>query len=256
MLKARNFYFLVIILLFVSLVLNIIIGVNFWIFVILIIAILSLLIYGSSNIQADFFTKSYHTPTHSRNEIAITFDDGPTEHTEEILDLLKEFDAKATFFCIGNRIDKNQDIVQRMHDEGHSIGNHTYSHKNFFPFFKKKRMREELSKTSQHISEITGNEVSLFRPPFGIMNTTIVKATKAENLKIIGWNLRLHDSPKTTTEKVLQRIPSNIKTGTVVLLHNTHRDSGTIVRAVLDEIKTQNLSAVTVNQIFDMNEAD
>ena len=256
MLKARSFYSLLIILLFVALVLNIIIGVSFWIFGVLIIAILVLLVYGSSNIQADFFTKSYHTPAHSRDEIAITFDGGPTEYTEDILDILKEFDAKATFFCIGNRIEKNQDILERMHNEGHSIGNHTYSHKNLFPFFKEKRMREELSKTSEIISEITEKEVSLFRPPFGVMNTTIVKAVKAEDLKIIAWNLRSYDGGKGAEKKVLQRIIPNIKKGAVVLLHDTRPDSGTIVREVLKEIKTQNLNAVTVNQIFDINEID
>ena len=256
MLKARNFYFLLIILLFVALVLNIIIGVSFWIFAVLIISILSLLAYGSSNIQADFFTESYHTPTHSRNEIALTFDDGPTEYTSEILDILKEFDAKATFFCIGNRVEKNENIINRMHDEGHSIGNHTYSHSNFFPFFKEKRMREELEISSNQLSEITGTEVNLFRPPFGVLNTTIVKATKAEDLKIIGWNLRSYDGSKTDTKKVLKRVIPNIKKGKVVLLHDTRADSGTILRGLLEEIKAQNLNAVTVDQIFDINEND
>lgn len=254
MLKARNLYFLLIILLFVALVLNIIIGVSIWIFGVLIIAILSLLTYGSFNIQADFFTESYHTPEDSGDKIAITFDDGPTEYTGEILDVLKEFDAKATFFCIGNRVEKNQSVLKRMHDEGHSIGNHTYSHSNFFPFFKVKRIREELSKTSECISEITGTEVNLFRPPFGVMNTTIVKATKAENLKIIGWNLRSYDGGKTDTKKVLEKIIPNIKNGVVVLLHDTRPDSGTILRGLLEEIKAQNLNAVTAHQIFDINE--
>ena len=256
MLKARNLYSLLIVLLFVALVLNIIIGVSFWIFGALVSAILSLLVYGSSNIQADFFTRSYHTPSHSRDEIAITFDDGPTEYTAEILDILKEFDANATFFCIGNRVEKNQNILKRMHDEGHSIGNHTYSHNNFFPFFKEKRMQKELGKTSEIISEITGTEVNLFRPPFGVMNKTIVKATNAENLKIIGWNLRSYDGGKTDTKKVLKRIIPNIKKGTVVLLHDTRPDSGTILRGLLEEIKAQNLNAVTAHQIFDINEND
>lgn len=256
MLKGRNLYTLSIVLLFVALVLNIIIGVSFWVFGALIVSILSLLAYGSFHIQADFFTNSYHSPSNTRHEIAITFDDGPTEYTSEILDIVKEFDAKATFFCIGNRIEKNQSILKRMYDEGHSIGNHTYSHKNSFPFFKEKRMREELSKTSERISEITESEVNLFRPPFGVMNKTIAKAANAENLKIIGWNLRSYDGSKINTKKVLKRIIPNIKKGTVVLLHDTRPDSGTILRKVLEEIRVQNLDAVTIHQIFDINEND
>jgi len=256
MLKARSIYFILIVLLFAALVVNIFIGLSFWVFVVLIIAILSLLAYGSSNIQADFFTKSFHTPAHNQNEIALTFDDGPTEFTEEILDILKKYNAKATFFCIGKHIDKNESVLKRMHNEGHSIGNHTYSHSNFFPFFKIKRMREELVKTSQRISEITGTKVTLFRPPFGVLNTTIVRAATSENLKIIGWNLRSYDGGKTDTKKVLQRIIPNIKKGTVVLLHDTRLDSTTILRKVLEEIKAQNLNTVTVNQIFDIHEVD
>src|SRR5688572_24310399 len=229
MLAVRNLYFLFIVLLFAAIVLRLFVPVSFYIFAAIIILIFGLLAYGSFNIKADFFTKSYHSPSHNRSEIAITFDDGPTEFTAEVLDILKEFDAAATFFCIGKRIDQNQEALKRMYKEDHEIGNHTYGHSNFFPFFKKKQIEEELRRTSLLIENITGKGVAFFRPPFGVINTTIVKAAKSNNLKIAGWNLRSYDGSKINKERVLQRIIPNIKSGTVLLLHDSRPDSGIIL---------------------------
>ncbi len=256
MLKARNIYFLLIVLLLTAFLLNLFIPISFYVYAGIMVLIIAFLVYGSFNIKADFFAKSYHTPAHNRQEIAITFDDGPTEFTTEVLDLLKEFNAKATFFCIGKRIEKNPEILERISQEEHVIGNHTYSHSNFFPFFKQKRMKAELSKTSVLISEITDKPVEFFRPPFGVVNTTIVKAAKSNNLKIVGWNLRSYDGVKFDTKRILQRIIPNIKPGTVLLLHDSRPDSGIILREVLEEIMRKKLKAVTVNEIFNLDESN
>lgn len=255
MFTARNLYFLIILLLFATLVLRFFVPISFYVFIVMILAIIALLAYGSSTIKADFFTKAYHSPTHSRPEIAITFDDGPTEFTSEILDILKEYDAKATFFCIGKQVEQNQKVLKRMHDEGHEIGNHSYSHSNFFPFFKKHKIEDELRKTSLLIENCSGNNVANFRPPFGVINNTIVKAAQSNNLKIVGWNLRSFDGVKINSERVLQRIIPNIKSGTVLLLHDSRPDSGIILRKVLEDINLKNLRPVTVTQIFNIDES-
>lgn len=254
MLKARNFYFLFILLLLAVFLLNLFMAVSFYIYGAIIVLIIALLAYGTFNIKADFFSNSFHTPSHNRLEIALTFDDGPTEFTPEVLDILKEFSAVATFFCIGERIERNQKILKRIRLEGHEIGNHTFSHSNFFPFFKQKRMEEELVRTSQLISEITEKPVAFFRPPFGVINTTIVKAAKSTSLKIAGWNLRSYDGSKIKAERILQRIIPIIKPGTVLLLHDSRPDSGVILREVLEEMRRKELKAVTVNQIFNTDE--
>lgn len=98
MFTARNLYFLIILLLFATLVLRFFVPISFYVFIVMILAIIALLAYGSSTIKADFFTKAYHSPTHSRPEIAITFDDGPTEFTSEILDILKRVRCKSDIF--------------------------------------------------------------------------------------------------------------------------------------------------------------
>lgn len=250
----RHIYFLLIFMLIATLAIRLFIPISLWIPIVLMAALLGVLAYGSFDIQADFFTKAYHQPTSSRQEIALTFDDGPTKQTPEILEILKEFDALATFFCIGKSIEQYPEILKKTIAEGHSIGNHSYSHNAAFPFFSRKRISKELKTTSVLISKYTGNPVELFRPPFGVTNPGIVKAAKARNLKIVGWNLRSFDGSARSSEQILRRILPRIEAGTVLLLHDTRPDAGLILREVLKQVQQKNLKPVTVSQLFDLNE--
>ena len=102
---------------------------------------IGILAYGSFYIGSNFYLKTYCYAPKNNNEISITFDDGPNSIvTPKLLDILKEYDIKATFFCIGNKIQGNESIIQRINNEGHLIGNHSYSHSVYFDFFSYKKI--------------------------------------------------------------------------------------------------------------------
>ena len=118
-----------------------------WIYFLLVFVYCSLIFFGSYFIQSNFFLKAFCGGNENKNEIAITFDDGPHENTNAILDVLKEYRAKAGFFCIGKNISGREAIVKRISDGGHIVSNHSFSHSNFFDFFSVKKLDEDVSKT-------------------------------------------------------------------------------------------------------------
>lgn len=110
-----------------------------------------------------------------KKEIALTFDISYNEgNVDKILDVLDKYDVKATFFVVGNWVDNNQDVVKKIHDRGHEIGNHSYSHP-YFNEISESEMKTELDKTSKKIKDIIGEETTLFRPPYGEINENGVK---------------------------------------------------------------------------------
>jgi len=154
-----------------------------WSFVLLGLAWFLITLCGSFFIRWNYHLTSQHSnKKHSKSEIAITFDDGPhPEFTLKTLDLLKKHNAKATFFCIGQQVEKHPEILRRILDEGHLVGNHTYSHVS------------ELKKSIEIIKKLTGNEMKLYRPAFAVTNPMIESAVNKLKVNSIGWNVRSLD---------------------------------------------------------------
>lgn len=157
------------------------------------------------------------TWNYSRNskKIYLTFDDGPTEGvTDEVLRLLKEYDAKATFFCVGQQVEKNQTLYHRIIEEGHSIGNHSYSHKKGWE-----------TNPSDYLEDIThASEViqsSLFRPPYGKITRTQINAL-IPNYRVIMWDVLSYDYDKTIPhESCTNNVIKNAKNGSIVVFHDS-----------------------------------
>ncbi|MBL4625693.1 MAG: polysaccharide deacetylase family protein, partial [Flavobacteriales bacterium] len=126
---------------------------------------------GSYKIEMNFFIDSMCEVPNSDNKVAITFDDGPnTEFTPRVLDLLDEYNAKATFFCIGTNVEKHADVLKEVDKRGHTIGNHSYSHDVKFDIASVKLVKEDLEKNESLIATAIGKKAVLFRPPFGVTN--------------------------------------------------------------------------------------
>jgi len=210
---------------------------------------LTFVVAGSSILSLNFFTKSYTYPQIPGNEVAITFDDGPDKCTQKVLEVLKAHNVKATFFCIGEKIEKNPDLFKQIIDDGHLVGNHSYSHSNTFPVFRKSKIVAEISKTNGLIEQYSGEANDLFRPPFGVMNPTIAKAAKETEQKVIGWNLRSFDTSM-SKEKVIRKIKRKLKPGTVLLLHDDREGTAEILDTILQYAKSGNYNFVDVRQIF------
>lgn len=217
------------------------------------LAFLVFLILGSSAMKYNIFLKAYTSPDNFDNKIAITFDDGPHLFTESILDVLREYKAKASFFLIGKSIEENPEIVQRIVDEGHTIGNHSYTHHKLFPLFSKKNIAHEIEKTNELIKNTTGKTINYFRPPYGVTNPAIAAAVKATQMKTIAWNLRSFDTMSANPEKVIKKVIAQLKPGSVVLLHDNREQTPQILEAILLYAKEKNYECVTIDKIFKFN---
>lgn len=169
------------------------------------------------NIAAIFFKNFiWNFPDQDKN-IFLTFDDGPTPGiTEWVLSVLKEHNAKATFFCLGKNVENNQSLFKQIITEGHSVGNHGYDH------IKGWRTRNEIyfhniRKASKHINS------NLFRPPYGRIKPSQISQLK-KDFKIIMWDVLTRDyNSNLKKETCLKRTLHSIKSGSIILFHDTKK---------------------------------
>ncbi|TYA73958.1 polysaccharide deacetylase family protein [Seonamhaeicola marinus] len=254
MLKFKSINILFAFIVILLLVLTFIYNLSFWFFIIAGLLWFIITSLGSALIGWNYHITSLNkSNSETQNRVAITFDDGPNpEYTLQALEVLKTHNAKATFFCIGKHIEKHPEIVSKILEEGHTIGNHTYSHSNFFGFFGTQRVKQELQQTNYVVQKLFGLKMSLYRPAFGVTNPNIKKAIKAIGLISIGWNKRSLDTTKLDTSKVLKRVTSNLKPGDVILLHDTSHKTIEVLEQLLLFLHQQNMKSVSVDTLFNI----
>ncbi|MCD4747112.1 MAG: polysaccharide deacetylase family protein [Bacteroidales bacterium] len=223
-----------------------------FIFYVLIIALYVLLLsYGSYFINSNFYIRTICSKKNNNKEIAITFDDGPVkEITPLILDVLKEFNIKAAFFCIGNRIINNESILKQIDEEGHIIGNHSYSHSCYFDFFSSKKMTEELIKTEDIIYQTIGKKVRFFRPPYGVTNPALKKAVNKMKYTVIGWSLRSLDTKGKDHRKILSRVKKRLKPGDIILFHDINPEIINVLREFIEYALSNNYKIVRFDKLI------
>lgn len=168
-----------------------------------------------------------------KKELYLTFDDGPTpEITDWVLDELKKYDAKATFFCIGKNIDENPQIFERIKSEGHTVGNHTQNH------FKSNKHRvedylENISLASKHFE---GIKPKLFRPPYGRLGLRKSYILRKFGYRIIMWDVLSADfDTKISETKCLNNVIANTDKGSIIVFHDSQKASEKL-RFVLPKI--------------------
>ncbi|MCX6296558.1 MAG: polysaccharide deacetylase family protein, partial [Bacteroidetes bacterium] len=151
----------------------------------------------------------------------------------KVLSLLSEFNAPATFFLIGNKIQGNENIVKEIDAAGHIIGNHTYSHSFFIDFKSTSGFIYELDATSDIIFKLIHKRVKMFRPPYGVTTPNLARASKALNYDLIGWNVRSMDTTNESEEKITQRVNSQIKPGAILLFHDASEKTIQVLKQTL-----------------------
>lgn len=208
---------------------------------------------GSGFIWSQYHLKAHlKDPSVSGKKIALTFDDGPSEFTAQVLDLLQQHNARATFFCIGKQVEKYPDLALRMVSEGHVIGNHSFSHSKTFDFYGKHQLISELEQTDQEIEAVTGEKVRFFRPPYGVTTPSLARALKQTGHEVIGWSIRSNDGISNDVGKILKRVESRLEPGAIVLLHDTSASSVAALEQLLLTLDRQNYQAVTVADLLDL----
>ncbi len=225
-----------------------------WAYLILALVWFTLTVIGSFHVRWNYHIDALHSNKNcTKNHIALTFDDGPhPKFTPKILHLLAQYNAKATFFCIGENIETNEAIFKDIDAAGHTIGNHTYSHPNNFGFFSSEKVIAELQKTNSLVKKTIGKEMKLYRPAFGVTNPNIRKALKTIRLLAIGWSIRSLDTTGRSEAQVLNKITKNITKGDVVLLHDTNEKTVAVLEQLLLFLQEQNLQSVTIDQLFNI----
>ncbi len=178
---------------------------------------------------------------------ALTFDDGPDlRHTSLLLDGLKERDIKASFFLLGEKIEQYPELVQRMQEEGHLVGNHTYHHVQLDKLNETKA-REEILKTNNLIYETTGVYPQYMRPPFGAWKKNLELCV--EMLPVF-WTIDTLDWKVQNTEKIVRTVQEQIEDGAIILMHDEYDTSVEAALKVADELREQGYELVTVDQLI------
>lgn len=202
--------------------------------------------YGSYNIGFNWFVKSLHTV--EGDAIALTFDDGPDPVlTPRVLSLLKEENVYATFFLIGEKAEQYPEVVRQIQNEGHAIGNHSYSHSRDIGFFSRARLAEDLAKCSRVLESLTRQKVRMFRPPFGVTNPRYRRVLADLNMISVGWTLRSYDTVIKDSVKLERRLIGKLGPGKIVLLHDTMDQTVTVLPAVIAECKSRGINFVKLS---------
>ncbi|MGE5704369.1 MAG: polysaccharide deacetylase family protein [Clostridia bacterium] len=196
----------------------------------------------------------WEVPT-AKRMIALTFDDGPdARYTPQIASLLKEYDAKATFFVVGTRVQKNPEIIRQLLKDGNELANHTYSHPDLRKI-SEQRLKEEVTKTQETIYAATGFTPKLFRPPGGYYSESLIRVVKDAGFQVImwSWHQDTRDWSDPGVKKIVKKVLKNARNGDIVLFHDYGGARSQTVRAlkeILPELHRRGFHFVTVSELL------
>ncbi|MFC8257700.1 polysaccharide deacetylase family protein [Streptomyces sp. NPDC057291] len=182
--------------------------------------------------------------------VALTFDGGPSLTTPRLLDILKQEDLHATFFVQGKgHIAKYPEILRRISEAGHEIGNHTWNHEDLTDI-DVDDARQELTRTQGAIEKITGTRPILMRPPEGRTNRTVAKVCRDLGLAQVLWSVTAKDYETTDTALITKRVLDQTHRDGVILLHDLHKGTVPAVPGIIKALKQRGYTIVTVSQLL------
>ena len=187
-------------------------------------------------------------------EVALTFDDGPNPpYTSQILAILQEYHVHATFFTVGWQIEAYPALEQQESNEGHLVENHSWSHANFTTLTANS-MNWQLATTNDAVHKNTHIWPTLFRPPYGAYNQTVLDTAKNLNLTTVTWDADSTDWTKPGTSTIISRVLSRTKNGSIILMHDGGGDRSETVAAlptIIERLQQRGFCLVTVQQLLD-----
>lgn len=227
------------------------IGLPVWVLVVVILVYAGGLVWGSIRISSQFYIPAICSGKTEARQIAISFDDGPLpEYTAAILDSLAVANVPACFFCIGKRVELYPELARRIVEQGHIIGNHSYSHHALFDLYSPARMKEELEQTNRLIIAATKRKPIYFRPPYGVTNPNLAKAVKKTGMTTIGWNIRSLDTVAKDEKKLLEKLWKELSPGAIILFHDTIAITAAILPDFLQGVKARGYEIVPIDQLI------
>lgn len=207
---------------------------------------------GSTYIQAKakYSNKAVRLKVTVKNTkyIAFTFDDGPGDYTDKLLDALEKYHSKATFFVLGNRVNTYKKQLKREYDLGMEVGSHTWAHKNLNAI-SKSAVKNEIFKARDAIEKIIGQNPTVLRPPYGNFNKTVAKNA---GVPMIYWSVDTEDWKHKNVKYVSKYIVKHARDGEIVLLHDIHPTSVDGFIKALPELKKKGFELVTVSELYNI----
>lgn len=195
--------------------------------------------FGAAHIRSGFFIRSINRVPQDQKNIVLSFDDGPCIYTPEVLSVLEKHRVKAMFFLIGKNVAGKEDMVRKMHSDGHRVGNHTWSHAKWFDFWSSGRMYKDIVMNNEILEQITGEPVRFFRPPYGVTNPPLAKALIGCRMNVIGWSFRSLDTVKGAGKQMEEKVLSRVKPGDILLFHDTVEGVAGLLDAVIPQLQSK-----------------
>lgn len=208
------------------------------------------------NVTAEYLRQynSFYVGSSDKKIIYLTFDAGyESGYTPAILDVLKKQNVKAVFFLVGNYLNKNPELVKRMCDEGHLVGNHTFNHPDMSKIMNREKFVQELQSLEELYKQITKKEMpKLYRPPQGKYSESNLKMAMELGYKTVFWSLAYvdwYDDKQPTREQAFEKLLPRIHPGAVVLLHSTSKTNAEILDELLTKWKSEGYTFSTLDKL-------
>ncbi|WP_440050283.1 polysaccharide deacetylase family protein [Lysinibacillus sphaericus] len=183
----------------------------------------------------------------AKKRVALTFDDGPDARvTPQILAILKKYDVKATFFMVGKNVSRNPATLEKVYEEGHEIGNHTWNHPKLTTLTKV-NVKQEVDRTSSAIYAAIGQYPTVFRPPYG---ATSEQVRAVITMPSILWSVDTLDWKHRNADKILANVKASVKDGSIILMHDIHQSTANGLENVILYLQQQGYEFVTVSEIL------
>ena len=208
---------------------------------------------GVAFTKMQFFCRAACRGKTGRMRVALTFDDGPDpKTTPALLDTLRKYDAPGAFFLIGERALENPELLVRMLDEGHLIGNHTFKHAWWTNFLFGAALRNEIGRAQEAIHSAANIAPKYFRSPMGLTNPHLSGALNEAGLTLVGWDIRAFDRRRAPTE-IIARIVKNARDGSIIALHDegvSASDMIATMTGMIAELRDRGFSLVRLDELF------
>jgi len=225
-------------------------------FVLLFVFIIGLVAFNWENTTSVFLTSSpkrdlpIYCVDRQDKTISISFDAAwGNEDTQQLIDILKKYNVKTTFFVVGGWVDKYPESVKALHDAGHEIMNHSNTHPHMTKLSVEK-MKEEIKKCDEKIQAITGVKPILFRPPYGDYNDKVVQVCREMGHYTIQWDVDSLDWKELGPESIIERVTKKVKNGSIVLFHNAAKDTPAALPTILETLQKDGYKIVPISQLI------
>lgn len=225
------------------------------IWVVAIISIVSLILIGNSRVITtgktlkDLPIYCVKMPN-GEKRASVSFDAAwGNEDTEQLIEILDEYNVKATFFVVGGWVDKYPESVKALHDAGHEIMNHSDTHPHMTQISPEK-MTEEANQCSEKIEKVTGVKPILFRPPYGDYNDQVVDTMRKSGLYTIQWDVDSLDWKDLSADEICNRVISKTKPGSIILFHNAAKNTPEALPTILEKLNNEGFELVPISELI------